>query len=303
MTITERVPLASLTTFRIGGPARFVAECSNEDDIEAALAFARERGLPFFVLGGGSNTLASDEGFEGVIIRPMFGEGPLFEDQPDGRVLLTAGAGAAWDALAASAAERGLWGIENLSGIPGTLGGAVVQNIGAYGAALSQTFAWAEAFDTETGSVRRFLPAAIAELQADLLIFLGRHGLEQVELRDHQAHDAMAAAEQAGDAMRVARDHIVVHFKQRVRHQLHPEFLDLVDDLEGEVRRLLAYLGLPFEESCLRFFESDRPVRTPSSEQVRQPINRSGIGKWRRYEPWIGELIEAVGDMADEWRR
>ena len=162
MTITERVPLASLTTFRIGGPARFVAECSNEDDIESALAFARERGLPFFVLGGGSNTLASDEGFEGVIIRPMFGEGPLFEDQPDGRVLLTAGAGAAWDALAASAAERGLWGIENLSGIPGTLGGAVVQNIGAYGAALSQTFAWAEAFDTETGSVRRFLPAACA---------------------------------------------------------------------------------------------------------------------------------------------
>ncbi|MGN6269292.1 MAG: tetratricopeptide repeat-containing sulfotransferase family protein [Sphingomonas sp.] len=78
---------------------------------------------------------------------------------------------------------------------------------------------------------------------------------------------------------------------------------DLVDDLEGEARRLLAYLGLPFEESCLRFFESDRPVRTPSSEQVRQPINRSGIGKWRRYEPWIGELIEAVGDMADEWRR
>lgn len=78
---------------------------------------------------------------------------------------------------------------------------------------------------------------------------------------------------------------------------------DLVDDLEGEVRRLLAYLDLPFDEACLRFFESDRPVRTPSSEQVRQPINRAGVGKWRRYEPWLGGLVEAVGDMAEDWRR
>jgi len=159
MTIAERVPLAPLTTFRIGGPARFVAECSDEDDIKAALAFARERGLPYAVLGGGSNLLASDAGYDGVVIRPMLGAGayaPAYEDQPDGSVLLTAGAGVSWDALVASACERGLWGLENLSGIPGTLGGAVFQNIGAYGAALSQTLEWAEALDAQTGETRRF---------------------------------------------------------------------------------------------------------------------------------------------------
>jgi len=159
MTITERVPLSSLTTFRIGGPARFLASCETEDDLKAALAYARERGLPYTVLGGGSNLLASDAGYDGVVIRPMLDAGayaPAFEDQADGSALLSAGAGVAWDALVASACERGLWGLENLSGIPGTLGGAVFQNIGAYGAALSQTLQWVEAYDTERSETRRF---------------------------------------------------------------------------------------------------------------------------------------------------
>ena len=77
---------------------------------------------------------------------------------------------------------------------------------------------------------------------------------------------------------------------------------DLVDDLEGEVRRLLDYLELPFEDSCLRFFETERAVHTPSAEQVRQPINRSGLGKWKPYEPWLGGLKKALGNLADDWR-
>ena len=77
---------------------------------------------------------------------------------------------------------------------------------------------------------------------------------------------------------------------------------DLVADFETEVRRLLAYLDLPFEERCLRYYETERTVHTPSSEQVRQPINRSGLGKWRNYEPWLGELKEALGDTIENWR-
>jgi tetratricopeptide (TPR) repeat protein len=77
---------------------------------------------------------------------------------------------------------------------------------------------------------------------------------------------------------------------------------DLVDDFEGEVRRLLDYLDLPFEESCLRYFETERAVHTPSSEQVRQPINRSGFGRWRNYEPWLGELKDALSDALEDWR-
>ena len=86
----------------------------------------------------------------------------------------------------------------------------------------------------------------------------------------------------------------------RVHRLIHD---DLVDDLEGEVRRLLEYIGVPFEENCLRFFETKRAVHTPSSEQVRQPINRSGFGRWRRYEPWLGEMKTALGDTLEKWRK
>ncbi len=73
----------------------------------------------------------------------------------------------------------------------------------------------------------------------------------------------------------------------------------LIDDTEAEVRRLLDYCGLPFEEGCLKFYENDRAVRTPSSEQVRQPIFKDGVEHWRHYEPWLGPLKEALGGVLD----
>ena len=75
----------------------------------------------------------------------------------------------------------------------------------------------------------------------------------------------------------------------------------MVDDTEAEVRRLLDYCGLPFDPQCLRFFENDRPVRTASSEQVRQPIYRNGIEQWRHYEPWLGPLKAVLGDVLDHY--
>lgn len=77
---------------------------------------------------------------------------------------------------------------------------------------------------------------------------------------------------------------------------------DLVNDPEPEIRRLLAFLGLDFEDSCLRFFETERPVYTPSAQQVRQPINRSGIGRWRAYERWLQPLVEELGDLPNNYR-
>jgi hypothetical protein len=73
----------------------------------------------------------------------------------------------------------------------------------------------------------------------------------------------------------------------------------MVDDTETEVRRLLDYCGLPFEESCLRFYENDRAVRTASSEQVRQPIFRDSVEQWRNYERWLGPLVTALGPVLD----
>jgi tetratricopeptide (TPR) repeat protein len=88
--------------------------------------------------------------------------------------------------------------------------------------------------------------------------------------------------------------HIDEVLPKRVHRVIHER---LVDDTEAEVRRLLGYLGLPFEDSCLRFYENDRAVRTPSAEQVRRPINREGMEQWRAYEPWLGPLKEALGPV------
>jgi len=77
----------------------------------------------------------------------------------------------------------------------------------------------------------------------------------------------------------------------RVQHE------DVLDDLDGQVRRMLDYLGLPFEQSCLDFHKSKRAVRTASSEQVRQPINRSGQGAWEPFKPWLDELVSALPAM------
>jgi hypothetical protein len=71
----------------------------------------------------------------------------------------------------------------------------------------------------------------------------------------------------------------------------------LVKDTEAEVRRLLEYCGLPFDERCLKFYENDRPVRTASSEQVRKPIFTDAIDHWRRYEPWLSPLMQSLGTV------
>ena len=83
----------------------------------------------------------------------------------------------------------------------------------------------------------------------------------------------------------------MAHVDAMLPGRMHHVFYEsIVKDTEAEVRRLLDYCGLPFEEACLRFYENDRPVRTASSEQVRQPIFRDGVDRWRQYEPWLGPL-------------
>ena len=77
---------------------------------------------------------------------------------------------------------------------------------------------------------------------------------------------------------------------------------DLIDDPEGQIRRLLDHCGLPFEEACLNFHQTERSVRTPSSEQVRRPLNRDGVDQWKPYAPWLGPLQDALGDALTNWR-
>src|SRR3984957_18236582 len=147
----EFIPLAAYTTFRIGGPARFFCEVEDEAEVAEAVSFAKERNLPLFVLGGGSNLLVSDAGFGGVVLR--VGVPVSKGERRDGdSVILEIGAGENWDDVVLYAVDRGFAGIECLAGIPGDVGGTPVQNVGAYGQEVAETIAQVRAYDLETGA-------------------------------------------------------------------------------------------------------------------------------------------------------
>ena len=203
MDIREHIPLKELTTLKIGGTARYFAAVESSEALREAVSFAREKSIPFAILGGGSNVLISGGEFQGLVIqigiRGVEWESPLEKGEkrmrgasqdlehsssdakgvqpryegPEsargrvvtthasgtpfakGDVLVVAGAGENWDALVSEAVKRGLWGIENLSGIPGTVGAAPIQNIGAYGTEIKETVKWVEVFDTRTGTFKQ----------------------------------------------------------------------------------------------------------------------------------------------------
>jgi hypothetical protein len=106
------------------------------------------------------------------------------------------------------------------------------------------------------------------------------------------------------DLGRYYRDYVelMAHFDAVLPGRVHRVIYEaLVDDTESEVRRLLDYCGLPFDDACLRFFDNERPVRTASSEQVRRPIYRDGVDQWRRFEPWLDPLKHALGPALSSW--
>jgi UDP-N-acetylmuramate dehydrogenase len=137
MKIQENIALAPYTTLQVGGNARFFAEPANEEEIVEALRWARARDLPVFVLGGGSNLLVSDTGYDGLVLHVTLGG--IEVANSGGTGAYSVGAGVNWDAFVARAVADGCAGVECLSGIPGSVGGTPVQNVGAYGQDVSES--------------------------------------------------------------------------------------------------------------------------------------------------------------------
>lgn len=152
MTIQENVPLAPLTTLQVGGAARYFAEARRDDEVREAVDFAKTRGLPLFVLGGGSNLVVADAGWPGVVLKIAIGgiASPKPQNATGNAVLFTVGAGVNWDDFVAFAVSQNCAGIECLSGIPGSVGGTPVQNVGAYGQEVAETIESVRAFDMKT---------------------------------------------------------------------------------------------------------------------------------------------------------
>lgn len=150
MRILENEPMSAHTTFRIGGAARFYTIPENSGEIRESIRFAKAQGLPFITIGKGSNVLFPDEGYHGVVIE--IGSGMEKIDFLDER-RLRAQAGVALGTLAGAAARHSLTGLEFASGIPGTLGGAVTMNAGAYGGEIRDCIVSAVVLD-ENGDER-----------------------------------------------------------------------------------------------------------------------------------------------------
>jgi UDP-N-acetylmuramate dehydrogenase len=157
VTILESVALAPLTTLGVGGPARWFVRATEEAGVLAAHAFARDRGLPLRVLGGGSNLVVADAGVEALVVQMALPGITLREH--DGVAELTAAAGEPWDTVVRTSVERGWAGLECLSGIPGLVGATPIQNVGAYGQEVSDTVSAVLALDAVRGEVVT-LPAA-----------------------------------------------------------------------------------------------------------------------------------------------
>lgn len=152
MRVNENILISSLTTIRLGGPARYVLEIEKPEEVPEAYAFARQFNLPIFVLGAGANTIGHDAGFKGaIIINRMRG---IYEEKLEKTVKLKIMGGESWDSVVEYACNRNLTGIEALSKIPGLAGAAPVQNIGAYGQEVADTLTEIEVFDSITSGFK-----------------------------------------------------------------------------------------------------------------------------------------------------
>ncbi len=187
MKIRENVPIAKITTMRLGGPARYVIEIEKNEDLPEAYAFAAEKDLPVYVIGGGSNIVGRDGGFDGVIlVNHLLGMGEVAPAKDD-KVELWAASGEALDDFVRYSTKYGWSGMECLSAIPGTVGAAPVQNVGAYGQDIAGVLKEVEAFNTKT---KQFvtLPASKLDLGYRRSIFntgelVGRYFIAKIVVK------------------------------------------------------------------------------------------------------------------------
>ncbi|WP_291377802.1 UDP-N-acetylmuramate dehydrogenase [Demequina sp.] len=172
--------LADLTTLRVGGEAREFLEPESDDEVIEAVRAADAAGTPVLILGGGSNLLVSDAGFDGVVVRDarrdVEAHVALQNDGSCGGLTITAGAGVPWDALVERAVSSQWSGFEALSGIPGSTGATPVQNVGAYGADVSELIAQVRTWDRSTQSVRTLPLMSLGFSYRDSVLKRSMHG-------------------------------------------------------------------------------------------------------------------------------
>lgn len=175
--VEEEILLSEYSTFKLGGKARYFFVVNNLESLVEAFSFARDKNLPVFILGGGSNTLFSDDGFNGVVIKVgLLGKNIITEDEDS--VEIEVSSGETWDDFVKWSVANNFSGIENLSGIPGVVGASVIQNIGAYGTEISSVVSSVKYYDLVLGEVKN-IPNGDCEFEYRSSIFKNKlkHGV------------------------------------------------------------------------------------------------------------------------------
>lgn len=155
MQTLKDIQLKEHTTFHIGGSADFFISVSTLAELESAVRWRKEQNLPITIIGGGSNMLVSDDGIRGLVIKIAI-LGIEYVKVGEYEAIVRVGAGVMLDDLVRDTVEKGYWGLENLSAIPGTVGATPIQNVGAYGIEVSSRITTVDTYDIETGTVRTF---------------------------------------------------------------------------------------------------------------------------------------------------
>lgn len=232
MLIQKDIPLAPLTTLKVGGPARYFAEAASEEAVRAAVTHAAERQWPLFVLGGGSNLVIADEGWPGLVLKvaiagitqPGITEPGLAQPTGSGDEVFQVGAGHDWDSFVAYTVREGCAGIECLSGIPGAVGGTPIQNVGAYGQEVAETISQVRVLEIATGQIKElsnrdcgfaYRGSIFNSTQKDRYIVLrvtyrltknGAPRIEYADLKKHfSASTGAPSLQQVRDAVRIVR--------------------------------------------------------------------------------------------------
>ena len=265
MRTQENIPLAPLTTFNVGGPARYFVDAHSEHEVSEAVAFAFAQKLPLFVLGGGSNLLVADSGWPGLVLKVSLA-GVEFEGDLQ-KMLFHAGAGENWDSLVALAVSKNCGGIECLSGIPGTVGGTPVQNVGAYGQEVSETITHVRALEIATGEVLD-LSNSDCGFSYRSSIFNGTRRSEFIvlEVSYRLCRNARAKDRICGRKKLLRRAHVEKPTLQQVR------------DAVRSIRQSKAMLLVEGDEDCRSagsFFKN--PIVSATEANASRPLLRSAL--------------------------
>lgn len=280
--LQENLSLSAWTTFGVGGPARYFLNATSEQDVIDGLDYAKQQNISVFVLGGGSNLLIADRGFDGMVLRiglkGMVWEGPQ----------LHAAAGEDWDEVAAACVRKGFAGVECLSGIPGLAGGTPVQNVGAYGQEIADVLVRVRALDRRTES--------LVELSKENCDFSYRSSIFNTTQKDRYIVLSITYELQEHAAPHVKYPDLFRRFDGKAAPPTLMEVRDAVREIRAS-KGMLIVEGDPDCRSAGSFFKNpilreEEYARLQISAQEAVPRYPAGTGKVKTSAAW---LIEHAG--------